>query len=342
VVNWIWDYDFEREKVAAGASIFGVIFLASMGYGSFLQFSGNLIPKDLPTNLTFMFVCLVVGLGLSTWALTRPDKQHKIWANKLETVALLRSPCTGEPLRVVTEKEQEFLVSQSGEKFPIQNSIPILLKSEDLTGSNQKYNQLYETIGGFYDSSQKFIGALLYGGSDYVVSSYLRFLEIKPGDTVLETSVGTGLNYRLLPRDIKRFGLDLSPEMLANCQANLCRWDMDAELFQGNAENLPFNDNSMDVVYHTGGINFFNDRAKAIREMIRVAKPGSRILIADETEKHVKDAYERTPITSGYFKNRDETISAPIDLVPPELLEIQLETVWENRFYILTFRKPNP
>ncbi len=86
-------------------------------------------------------------------------------------------------------------------------------------------------------------------------------------------------------------GLDLSAEMLVRCQTNLRRWEMDADLFLGNAESLPFINADFDAVFHVGGINFFSDRAKAIREMIRVAKPGSLILIADETEEHVKRAY---------------------------------------------------
>ena len=74
--------------------------------------------------------------------------------------------------------------------------------------------------------------------------------------------------------------------------------------------------------------------------MIRVAKPGSRILIADETEKHVKGAYERIPITNRFFKNRREAVTAPVDLVPPEMGEIRLELLRDGRFYALTFRKP--
>jgi len=50
--------------------------------------------------------------------------------------------------------------------------------------------------------------------------------------------------------------------------------------------------------------------------MIRVAKPGSLLLIADETEKHVKGVYEKGP--GGYlYKNRKAPVSAPVDLVPP-------------------------
>jgi len=74
--------------------------------------------------------------------------------------------------------------------------------------------------------------------------------------------------------------------------------------------------------------------------MIRVAKPGSRILIADETEKHVQDAYEKSPVTGRFFKNRKEAVTVPVDLVPPEMQETHVEILWGGRFYALTFRKP--
>jgi ubiquinone/menaquinone biosynthesis C-methylase UbiE len=114
---------------------------------------------------------------------------------------------------------------------------------------------------------------------------------------------------------------------------------MDADLYLGNAESLPFADASFDVVFHVGGINFFNDRAKAIREMIRVAKPGSLLLISDETEKHVKQIYEKGP--GGHlYKNRKQPVSAPIDLVPPEMQEVHLDQLRNGDTYTLTFRKP--
>jgi ubiquinone/menaquinone biosynthesis C-methylase UbiE len=216
-------------------------------------------------------------------------------------------------------------------------------RPEDLTGANEKYNHLYEFIGGFYDDTQRVACALAGFDRGTYVMSYLGLLEVKPGDSVLETSVGTGLNFKYLPRGVSLTGIDLSPEMLINCQTNLRRWQLSADLFLGNAESLPFADSSFDVVFHVGGINFFNDRAKAIREMIRVARPGSRILIADETEEHVKAAFERGPITSSYYKGRKEAVTAPIDLVPAEMLETHLDilnVVGKNRFYALTFRKP--
>jgi len=340
VIIWMWNYEFQGKKIAAGAGIFAAVWAVLLGYDFFLRISPAYAPHVLLTSTVFAWTCLVGSLILTAGILTLPGRERKVWADKTESVALLRSPYTGNPLHVLSRDGHEVMVSSSGEQFPIRNDIAVFLEPEKVTGSNRKYNRLYETIGGFYDDTQRVACALRGVNRDRYFLSYLRFLEINPGNSVLETSVGTGLNWKYLPRGAKLFGLDLSAEMLTNCQANLRRWEMDADLFLGNAEDLPFANDSFDVVFHVGGINFFNDRAKAIREMIRVAKPGSRILIADETEKHVKNTYERIPITSGYFKNRQEAVTAPIDLVPPEMQEIHLEMLWDGRIYALTFRKP--
>jgi ubiquinone/menaquinone biosynthesis C-methylase UbiE len=341
VINWMWSQEFRAKKIATGASIFGAVCVLVLGYGLFVQIIHPGAPHVLLTSSAFAWICFAGGLILSAWSFIRPGTRREVWANKTETVALLRSPYTGDSLHVVREDGHEVLVSKLGERFPVRNGIPVFLEPEKLTGSNQKYNRLYEIIGGFYDDIQRVACALRGVSPGQYLWGYLRFLEIHPGDSVLETSVGTGLNYKYLPRGVKLFGLDLSAEMLTNCQANLRRWEMHADLFLGNAEDLPFADDSFNVVFHVGGINFFNDRAKAIREMIRVAKPGSRLLIADETEEHVKSTYERSPLIGRFFKNRKEAVAAPIDLVPPEMNEIHLEMLRDGRFYALTFRKPS-
>lgn len=266
------------------------------------------------------------------------------WNERPETVAMLESPVTGDCLHLADDGRRGLCVeSSAGESFPIRDEMPLFLRPQDLTGQNRKYNKLYETIGGFYDDSQRVLCALTAMDRDAYVMSYLGLLEVKPGDRVLETSVGTGLNFKYLPREIHRFGLDLSREMLLRCQSNLRRWGMRADLFLGNAEALPFVDESFDVVFHVGGINFFSDRAAAIREMIRVAKPGSLILIADETEEHVRETYENIPYTREFFKGREEAVQLPIDLVPDNMEEVHakiIDVAGKNRFYALTFRKP--
>ncbi len=91
-----------------------------------------------------------------------------------------------------------------------------------------------------------------------------------------------------------------------------------------------------DAVFHFGGINFFPDRLRAIVEMIRVAKPGTKIVISDEAEKHVKNQYEKVPVTGKYFRNRKETVTAPIDLVPASMLNLRLKEFRAGRIHCLT------
>jgi ubiquinone/menaquinone biosynthesis C-methylase UbiE len=303
----------------------------------------NIYPVERLLRSTgfYYFSCIGV-IAIALWALVSSLRQKASDSN-LESTAILRSPATGEPLHLVKVLGHEELASQSGEHFPIRDRIALLLRPDDLTGLNKKYNHLYETIGGFYDDTQRVVCALMGMDRDAYVMSYLGLLEVRPGDRVLETSVGTGLNLKYLPKGVELHGLDLSREMLSNCQENLRRWGLKGTLVLGNAECLPYADGSFEVVFHVGGINFFSDRAAAIREMIRVAKPGTRILIADETEEHVKASYESIPYTREFFKDRKETVAVPVDLVPPEMQDLRVETLTfagKKRFYALTFRKP--
>jgi ubiquinone/menaquinone biosynthesis C-methylase UbiE len=319
--------------------VFGAGFIVVGGFGLFRHFGGAALPVNLPFGVAFSWICLGAALLLSIWAIFHPIQQRS-WVSRSQTVAMLQSPFTGNSLHVVSEQSREALVSSSGERFPIRHGIPTFLKPEDLIGDNGKYNKLYETIGGFYDDTQRVFSAFRGVDLDAYFDIYMSLLDVKPGDSVLETSVGTGLNFKYMPRGGKLSGLDLSAEMLANCQNNLRRWQMDADLYLGNAESLPFTDSSFDVVYTCGGFNFFSDRVKAVREMIRITKPGGHLMIEDETEEYVKSTYQNIPYTSSFFKDRKEAVTVPIDLVPPEMEDIHLEMLKEGKFYAITFRKP--
>lgn len=329
---WMWN---SESHATTAVLVAGVVLATALKL--IVRFTGVALPAAFPNGAIAGCVCLGGVLFLTVWALFHPI-QERSWADRREALAQMQSPFTGDSLQVAGEPGHETLVSSAGERFPVRNGIPTFLKPEDLTGDNGKYNHLYELIGGFYNDIQRVYSLLKGFDLDDYSLSYMRLLEVTSGDSVLETSVGTGLNFKYLPHGVKLSGLDLSPEMLANCQVNLRRWGMDANLFLCNAETLPFVDASFDVVFHVGGINFFNDRAKSIREMIRVAKPGSLLLIADESEKHVKEVYERG--LGSFYKNRKEPVSAPVDLVPAEMQEVRLESLKNGMFYALTFRKP--
>jgi ubiquinone/menaquinone biosynthesis C-methylase UbiE len=127
--------------------------------------------------------------------------------------------------------------------------------------------------------------------------------------------------------------------MLKQCRRNAARWKLRSTLFWGAAEQLPFRDEAFDVVFHFGGINFFNDKAAAVREMIRVAKPGAKFVIGDENEALAKK-YENLPVTGEFYGRREGAISAPVDLLPPEMRKVNVKSIAGGDLYCLTFRKP--
>ena len=104
------------------------------------------------------------------------------------------------------------------------------------------------------------------------------------------------------------------------------------------AEKLPFHDNSFDVVYHCGGINFYNDKQAAVNEMIRVAKPGTRLMIVDETEKTIKEIYHK-----GYKKEyyNIEKAVIPTAYIPKDMLNVHVDVVCKGYMYVITFDKPS-
>jgi ubiquinone/menaquinone biosynthesis C-methylase UbiE len=202
----------------------------------------------------------------------------------------------------------------TGRVYPIRDGIPLFVST--VTGSNLKCKNFYDRIAPCYDLIQR-LHRLFSRVPDWR-REILNELEVGVAARVLEVSVGTGANLPYLPRDAQRFGVDLSWGMLQKCQSNLKKRKLRAHLFQCEAERLPFRAEVFDCVFHLGGINFFNDRARAIKEMIWVARPGAKIVIADETEDAVK----------------------PIDAVPEEMQEVKMRETAGGRLYCLTFRKP--
>lgn len=229
--------------------------------------------------------------------------------------------------------------------YPVVDDIVRVLKQEDVIGKNKRYQKLYDDFAPFYSFTQKcvewyyrFIN-LFRTSQENSFRGFLEDLAIKPGEKVLEVSVGTGDNIQFLPEGIEFYGLDISLGMLKQCLKRHKKSKISPVLIHGMAEALPFKDETFDVVIHIGGINFFTDKARAIQEMIRVAKPGARFIIADETEKVAKES-ENTPIAKRFFRDRDEVIVPPVHLLPHDMKNVDVTYRFDDSLYIITFTKP--
>jgi len=255
-----------------------------------------------------------------------------------QVLSSLCDPTTYESL-ALSEKSQE-LVTPSGRRYPIVSDVPLLLEAADAVGLNDRYQTLYDRLAPLYDLAIGTFALFRSGGLEKRRREYLDELEIRPGARVLEVSVGTGQNLRFLPPSATYDGLDISMGMLRRCQRNLRRWNRQAFLVQGAAEHLPFVDGPFDSVLHMGGINFFNDKAQALREMVRVAKPRTKIVVFDETEK-ITRKYEKRPLAGSFYTDQHSSATAPVDYLPPGMRETQVKTIAGGDLYCLTFRTPD-
>jgi len=235
--------------------------------------------------------------------------------------------------------QEELVCEHSGERFPIRDGIPLLLRESSLSGSNLRYQRFYNRSAGLYDAAIRLVAKLGGWGEERFRREYLRELEVQDGGRVLEVSVGTGANIPLLPARTSLFGLDISWGMLQKCQRNLKRWQLEAELMLGNAEDLPLRDESFDAVFHVGGINAFNDRAKAISEMIRVARAGAKVVIVDEAAK-LMERLAWFPGVARVMREYEGRFSAPVALVPDAMRDLRVQEIAKGNLYCLTFRKP--
>jgi ubiquinone/menaquinone biosynthesis C-methylase UbiE len=176
---------------------------------------------------------------------------------------------------------------------------------------------------------------LFCGGVKTAKKEVLSHLELNDNSVVLETGIGAAENFYYLnkaARNLSFFGIDIQKQMLIHSARNLKKWNLQAELFLADAEELPFKDEKFDVVFHLGSINLFLNKEKAINEMIRVAKPGTKIVIADESEKGGK--------LMNLFTGSNEVVIPPIDLIPKEMLNVNIETIWKGYGYVIEFWKP--
>ncbi|WMM23474.1 class I SAM-dependent methyltransferase [Tissierella sp. MB52-C2] len=254
----------------------------------------------------------------------------------IDTIKILRDPYTFEDL---TTKDNCIVNTYNRNTYGIEKNIVRFMEDDEITGNNKKYLEFYNKIAPFYNFANKLYFIFKFGSEENYRKEFLSELEIKDKDKVIEISVGTADNFPFLPKNIDLYGLDISLGMLKQAKKHLNKWNINAQLFQGAAESLPFKDGSFDVVYHVGGINYFNHKDKAINEMIRIAKSGTKIVIVDETEKLVNGTYKKTPITKKYY-DEEYDISAPIELIPKEMLDINYREVCKGLMYCLSFRKP--
>lgn len=128
--------------------------------------------------------------------------------------------------------------------------------------------------------------AELWGAADYeriaerfapIHDALIAALDVKAGDRVLDVATGTGeVALRAARLGARVTGLDLAPVLLEQARVKADRESLAVEWVEGNAEALPFDDGSFDVVCSCFGV-IFADAEAAARELARVCRSGGRL-----------------------------------------------------------------
>ncbi len=137
----------------------------------------------------------------------------------------------------------------------------------------EKVERVYTSYAGVYD---QIFGKVFHEGRE----SAIRHLNVQPNDRVLEVGVGTGLALPMYPRHCRIVGIDLSEGMLEKAKERALLHNLThVDLFKMDAGAMEFSDDSFDVVVAAYVVTAVPDYRKVVSEMIRVCRPGGRIVM---------------------------------------------------------------
>jgi len=112
------------------------------------------------------------------------------------------------------------------------------------------------------------------------------FVNLKEGEVVLDLGCGAGLDLYFYAKAVgitgKVYGLDISEEMIKKATLNMENLGIkNVKVMQGHSDNIPLDDNSIDVIASNGIYNLSPDKEKVMREVMRILKPGGRTVLCE-------------------------------------------------------------
>ena len=119
-------------------------------------------------------------------------------------------------------------------------------------------------------------------------------VDVRAGERVLDVACGTGnATIPAAEAGANVVGLDLTPELLEDGRRRATEAGVEIEWVEGDAEALPFEDATFDVVLSTFGVMFAPRHEVAAAELARVLRPGGRLGLCNWTpEGEIGDFFE--------------------------------------------------
>lgn len=138
--------------------------------------------------------------------------------------------------------------------------------------NHELLERVYNGYGNRYD---RIFGRVFQDSREVAMAG----LQPRPSDRILEVGVGTGLCLPLYPPYAKITGVDFSQGMLSQAEKRVADLGLkNVELKQMDAGAMTFPDSSFDIVFAAYVLPAVPDYRKVMDEMVRVCRPGGRIV----------------------------------------------------------------
>ena len=111
---------------------------------------------------------------------------------------------------------------------------------------------------------------------------FSRFVDFDDlaGKDVLEVGCGSGIAVQLFAEAGSNVtAVDLTPWAVETTGARMAAFGLDADVREADAEQLPFDDESFDLVFSWGVIHHTTDMDRALAELVRVLRPGGQLVL---------------------------------------------------------------
>lgn len=138
---------------------------------------------------------------------------------------------------------------------------------------------------------------------------FLSRIQIEPGMRILDVACGAGqLSIPAARAGAKVTGIDIAPNLIEQARARAKAENLDAHFDEGDAEMLPYEDNSFDLVISLIGAMFAPRPELVAAELKRVCRPGGKIIMGNWTP---------AGFVGQMFKTMGKHVPPPAIMAPP-------------------------
>jgi SAM-dependent methyltransferase len=152
----------------------------------------------------------------------------------------------------------------------------------------------------------------MFAATIVIVSEQLgESVDLRAGQRVLDVATGSGNTaIAAARRNCEVVGIDYVPALLERGQERAAAERLAVTFLDGDAEDLPFEDDSFDVVLSTFGVMFAPNQERAAAEMLRVCRPGGKIGMSN---------FPPDSLAGGFFRTAARYVLPPRGVKAPVL-----------------------